>query len=187
MTSVEFNIGFKELHSRYPGFPMPEPKMVGKIWFEDLKFFSLAILRQAIPEVLRVSPQFFPACGIVKAMCEAAQALQNAAGRFPRPRFYPMHHDCRAEAGRHEIGEARQKLFRASYYEGIHVLCLGPIAPVCPWCGIIQSRWENPYILVLKEQYPVETEQWNVEHKGTLLCEKCQGLRYPQDFISWVK
>jgi hypothetical protein len=182
MTQSEWKKAFIELHAEYPGFSMPDPKIVERVYFDQLKNFSLEIFKRALPELLRMNPQFFPACGVVKSMCESAALMQDSQGHLPKRRFHPEDHGCKM-VGKQEMSHARRLLFEVAPFEGYHVECSGEIHPVCPECGISQAPFVNPFISLLMKEYPSDTKDWSSLHKGTLLCHACEVIDGPY----WVK
>lgn len=178
MTKQEFKREFDGLHARYPGFVMPEPKSVMRIYYQDLGLFSTETLRRAIPEIMAASPLYFPTAAVIVKACEAAQAITAMQGRIPRPKYYPAEHGCNLHK-KQEMSQARRLLFEVSPYEGFHVLCRGEMHSVCPECGTVQAPFENPFIVLLMEQYPEETQGWNSDHKGNLLCKGCETIDGP--------
>jgi hypothetical protein len=179
VTQKEFIKEFDSLRLHYPSFAMPDIQTVRDIYFSRLSRFSLEIFNRALPEILRAHPQYFPSCGVVTQQCEMAQADQRRPGAFPRARYHAADHGCHLEA-RQEMDSFRQALHSIAPYEADHVFCAGKaVTPICPWCGMVQAPWVNPFIESMIEANPVETEFWNPMHKGTLLCDTCSRLDWP--------
>src|ERR1039458_2817054 len=132
VTRAEFNTAFKALHSRYPGFAMPDPKSVGDIWFQDLKRYSLKTLNRAIPQIEEATPQFFPTCGVVRNICQGIVEIDHI--QRPTKWIEPHDHGC-GLSGKIEISGIRALLYHASPYEALHVKCTGMMVPRCPACG----------------------------------------------------
>lgn len=184
MTKAEFKKAFDELHARYPGFQMPEPKMVMAIWYEDLKRFSLKTFQRSMAEILRQEPQYFPGCGTVKRVLEAEEHGAYMAGCYPEPRFAPFDHGCKLKP--QTAKGPRKLLYILCPYEALHILCRlkGEEFQVrCPWCGVEQKSWSNPFVELLMKMHPVETKGWNPTYKGLMLCETCARIPWPRGFV----
>ena len=186
MTKQEFKKEFDGWHARYPGFTMPEPKIVMAIYYQDLQHFPLEVIRKAMPDVFAATPNFFPTAPIIKRACEAAIIAKETQGHLPRAKYHSAEHDCKLKGQKQSMSKARRLLFEISPYESFHVLCWYDFRPICPECGVSQQPWENPLIVSLMEQYPDDTELWCPLHKGTLLCEICQNTITGFDWIKRV-
>jgi len=174
MTGEEWAKNFNDLHRRYPGFVMPEPERVMRIYYDDLKHISNRVFQGSVRRILELSPKQFPTSGVILAACESVS--QDPASPKPPRRFAPNDHGCKLEFERIDIEGTRVNLYRINPYEGFHVLCQGPMIPRCPKCGKNLPPWENPVIRQMMTENPDETECWNAAHKGNLLCYDCERV-----------
>ena len=175
MTQDQYRTEFKRLRSRYPQFQMPETSFVEKIYFEELKYFSLEIIRDGIHDALRISPSYFPPLGVLISCCNAA-SISQSTDKPPwdhLQKFPPHPHQC-GPAGSQTYNGIAYKMLRAiGGYEAHHIVCPGPFRPRCPMCGQDQPPFVNPFIRELMRVYPYQTDNWNHQHKGNLLCDLC--------------
>lgn len=179
MTKDQFKTEFQSWRIKYPNNPMQawpdeDKAKVLLIWYGDLKYYSIDTLKKAMVEVYQESPLYFPTCAVVKRECEAVLVRGSGSGRVPTIRFQPEDHGCSLEKQAFE--KAHKLLYTVNSYEAFHVRCEGDIRPRCPECGISLAPFENPFIRLLMEQYPDDTECWNPLHKGTILCDACKSF-----------
>jgi len=183
MKIEDFKREFKKLQSRYPNFDIPDVPAVLMIYFETLWRFNLEVVKRACARAARMSPNFFPALGLLENCCEAVRDEIELGLKYPKPKFYPHDHGCGLDGKRVNVSGARRLLFQMSPYEGLHILCRSNRPPRCPWCGIDVAPFENPFHLQLMRSFPGETRGWNPAMKGTILCRNCEKLNYPSDFL----
>lgn len=183
MNSTEWKQMFRHLRSQYPGFSMPEPAYVEKVYFEELRQFSEKVVVKSIADLKRTSPQFFPPLGVLRNACESAAEAFAAEGKYPNVKFWPHDHGCNCEKVRTEISGPRKLLYNIAPYEAVHVLCRSNQPPRCPWCGLNVAPFINPFIQLLIETHPEDTKGWNPAHKGNVLCGSCDTLKYPEQFM----
>ncbi|HVN82271.1 MAG TPA: hypothetical protein VMW38_25020 [Terriglobia bacterium] len=184
MDKKEFEREFKELHARFPGFNMPEPRIVMSIWYQDFQSYAVPLFKRAVADVLSNRPSFFPSSADIKVACESIVATQQYQGKIPHPKYPPAKHpNCHVHDVIQNIAGPRRRLYALYPYEGTHVLCRGEMNPVCPECGTFLDPWENPFIQLMMKLYPAETVGWNPLHKGNLPCPACSSL---VDGIDWI-
>lgn len=143
-----------------------------------------AALNVAFRDAMRESLEYEPRVGSIYAR---AKAIEEQAGKpmYPRPKFPPPDHGCKliVRESKLHFTSVRKMLYQLNRYEGVHVECSGRPDPVCPWCGTTQEPFANPLMVELAKMFPEQTKQWNIWHKGYLLCEACSNLNYPADFV----
>lgn len=150
------NMDAEDLAARRDGFSMV------------LSRFPADVFKQAVESYLGDGDEFMPTPGEIKSLCvEIEQRRQVKPQLTTKFETEPHeHHDP-------EPCEALKELFFWKY-EAAHVECPGSIKATCPRCGA-RRKETNETIEALMKRFPEATKNWHQNHKGFLLCRKCEG------------
>lgn len=141
--------------------------------FEAVGQYSVETFVAARKRYTEDENDFFPTPSEIRRLCAEIEAR---ARESERPKyvttFKPEDHTHQTPA---ETEALKEEVFFLLPYEAEHVECPKTVKATCPQCGS-RHRATNQAVEEIISRRPNETTKWNPNHKGMLLCKKCESL-----------
>lgn len=139
---------------------------------DALSEFSAEVIKEAHKDLIESGTEKLPSIGEVYKACQEAE-IDLVIKRAPKPRVAkgnPVKHKCSPPPGPCKA-LTYVKLFFP--YEATHARCPGEIQATCPGCGKRFGPVVSDVLQSVKNMFPDQTKDWNLLHKGFLLCAEC--------------